>query len=153
MTTTTTLEVTSHDEPSNTSIPLGELKRRPVDTHNLDEPIPQHDVYLVRYMLSYSASCPWLLSFLVRAFEGFAPPSWLAHYALKIDNLYFDLYREGILPFASIAYFRVVNGNDEHQMRQAFGGKPKWIEQDLWLGTVAMHPEDIVSRGIVSMNV
>ncbi|PSN64504.1 hypothetical protein BS50DRAFT_623063 [Corynespora cassiicola Philippines] len=109
-------------------------------------PTQTHDVFLVRYMLSHSASCPPLTRWFLQFFEKSAPPSWLSHYALRIGDFYFDLYREGSIPFASIAYFRIVNSKDTTQMARTFGSRPKWIDEDLKLGTVSLSPEDIIAK-------
>ncbi|KAF2106268.1 hypothetical protein BDV96DRAFT_607497 [Lophiotrema nucula] len=106
------------------------------------------EVILVRYSLSYSASCPPLTSLLARLYERSVPPSWLSHYALRIGEYYFDLYREGWLPFASIAYFGIINSKDVQQMRRTLGEKPKWIAEDLKLGTTSLNPEEVILKRI-----
>jgi hypothetical protein len=78
----------------------------------------------------------------------------MSHYALSIGNdkvkYYFDLYREGSLPFASVAYFRVVNAKDENQKEQAFR-KNRPLEP-LKLGTTELDPIDIVRTSMYLLN-
>lgn len=116
------------------------------DNEVQDENNCEYDVVLVRYMLSYSASCPRLFRSLVRWYEKSMPTSWLSHYTLAIGDCYFDLYREGSIPFTSTAYFRVLDTRDRRQMEQAFGNKQKWIEENVKLGTTSLTPQEIISK-------
>jgi hypothetical protein len=68
---------------------------------DLDESHAQtHDVFLRRYTLSYSASCPPFFRSWVFLYENIVPTSWLSHYTLIVGDYYFDLERQGSLPFA-----------------------------------------------------
>lgn len=98
-------------------------------------------------MLSYSASVPCLVRPLTRLFEKALVPTWLSHYTLNIGDYHFHLHREGKLPFASVAYFSVVQGNDPMQMRNAFREERRWTGSGLKLGSTTLDPREIVNIG------
>jgi hypothetical protein len=106
-----------------------------------------YDILLVPYMLSYSAFFPCLISPLIRLFEKALVPTWMSHYTLSIGDYHFDLYREGRLPFASTAFFRVVQGNDLRQMKNAFKEERRWTGMALKLGTTTLTPLEIFDIG------
>jgi hypothetical protein len=90
-----------------------------------------YTVYLVRFMLSYSTSCPSLVHMFFRLYKEVVPLSWLSHYAIRLGDYYFDLYREDWVAFASVAYFRIVDSKHDRQMDRGFGTTLKCIDEDL----------------------
>lgn len=113
--------------------------------NNREEDPTTYEVLLARYTLSYSASCPAIISTWVHLFEKIAPTSWLSHYALIIGAYRFDLKREGWLPFASTATFRAVNTRNLGHGFGLYDNEPRWIGEDLRLGTTTLSPDSVIS--------
>jgi hypothetical protein len=114
---------------------------------DLDESNAQtHDVFLRRYTLSYSASCPPFFRTWVSLYENIAPTSWLSHYTLIVGDYYFDLERQGSLPFASVAKFRTRKSSDKVEH---LSDKDKWRHTDERLGTTAVSPEHYQNKAYV----
>ncbi|KAK8137012.1 hypothetical protein PG984_004952 [Apiospora sp. TS-2023a] len=107
------------------------------------------DVYLVRFMLSKSASSydyrlvGRFISWLQRL-DINSPIVWMSHHALKIHGDYYELCRDSPsqLPFLGTAKFRMVSADGVRELED----RRKWTKDDMFLGTTTLTPRGIKQR-------
>jgi len=151
---------------------LGTMSTTPLlqsPVHSLADPalLPTYEVYLHRYILSYSASCPCLVQPIVQLFEKLLLPRWVSHYAISIrgnssfshnsGDRKFELRRVGYLPFGSVAFFTItdngLHGNDldEEETAPLIRVRAKSICEDEKIGTTFFRPDDIIHESTLPL--
>ena len=109
------------------------------------------DVYLVCFLLSGSASShqSWLMDRFLWMQRKLGLPSffWASHQALRIHGNYYELVRDQPyqLPFTRKAKFKFVYTTDP--VCQQIQRRPRWIKEDIFLGTTMLTPQDIFEIG------